>query len=352
MYRFYSVKGADDESTFAGSEQRSGSTILVVSRQTGLSMETLRAWERRYGFPTPERRPGSNRRLYSEADVIRLKAICAAIDAGYRIGDAIDKTVPELESMAGIVTESRDSSSAQDSATIASLIDLLARDEIARVEDELRRVATVLGPKRFVAEYAHPFVVEVGAAWAKGQLAIRHEHLATECVTMRLQHLLAGYQDNEGKPHVLLATLPGETHSLGLLMVALYLSVRSAKTRLLGASTPVDQIVEATRVLRAEVVGLTISPTADVKATRKAVAALRRELPEHIPLWLGGGGASHVSVKHPNVHIITSWEAVDSALDAWQSSASATYNQQRRHWLCRGAVNTLTVESTCDRPVE
>jgi MerR family transcriptional regulator, light-induced transcriptional regulator len=318
MYRFESVKGAEDESPLTASAQRSGSTILVVSRQTGLSMETLRAWERRYGFPTPERRPGSNRRLYSEADVTRLKAICAAIDAGYRIGDAIEKTVPELEAMAGIKAASHDSRTTPDNATIGVLIDLLARDEIARVEDELRRVATVLGPKRFVTEYAHPFVVEVGAAWAKGLLAIRHEHLATECVTMRLQHLLAGYQDSEGEPHVLLTTLPGETHSLGLLMVALYLSVKSAKTRLLGTSTPVDQIVDATRVLHADVVGLTISPTADIKATGKAVMTLRRELPEHIPLWLGGGGASHLSVKHPNVHIVTSWEAVDSALHGWR----------------------------------
>ena len=73
-----------------------GSTIRVVSIRTGLPMDTLRAWERRYGFPKPQRRPGSNRRLYAEADVERLVAMARTIDRGYRIGDVVGMPLREL----------------------------------------------------------------------------------------------------------------------------------------------------------------------------------------------------------------------------------------------------------------
>jgi MerR family transcriptional regulator, light-induced transcriptional regulator len=320
MYSIGYVKGPPAHESGDFPEPAIGSTILVVSRQTGLGMETLRAWERRYGFPKPERRAGSNRRLYSATDILRLVAIRRAIDAGYRVGDAITKTIHELEVMAGGPSKAAEGQ-ALTALSIDALIQILRDDDVARLEDELRKNSTILGTKRFVTELAHPFVVAVGEAWAAGTLAIRHEHLATECVTTRLRQMLAAYQDIEGDPLVLLTTLPGEPHGLGLQMVALYLAVKSARPRMLGISTPVDQIVDTARVLRADVVGLTISPNVDPETTRAALAILRSELPAHIRIWLGGAGARTVFEYAPNTHLVPSWEAIDEALGEWRRAS-------------------------------
>jgi MerR family transcriptional regulator, light-induced transcriptional regulator len=319
MYRSADVKSNAEGDLGIFVDGAMGSTILVVSRQTGLGMETLRAWERRYGFPKPERRPGSNRRLYSSADILRLNAIRRAIDAGYRVGDAITKTIPELEEMAG--GGQAQASTSTSVGSVESLIDLLVHDEVTRMEHELRKAAAALGPKRFVMELAHPFLVAIGEAWVAGKIAIHHEHLATEAVTTRLRYMLAAYQDLEGDPMVLLTTLPGETHALGLQMVALYLAVKSARPRLLGLSTPVSQIVEAARVLRADIVGLTISETAHVGTTKQALALLRRSLPASTPIWLGGAGAAAVFDEAPLVRPVPSWGALDEALGEWRRSS-------------------------------
>lgn len=300
-----------------------GSSILVVARETGLSMDLLRVWERRYGFPRPERRPGSNRRLYSSADVERLLAIRQVMELGYRVGDVIDKTLPELAALAG-----RGATPAPEVSPVGvvrarathprELVERLAKDEIALLEDDLRHAGATLGPRRFVTDVAHPLAVAVGDAWAAGELSIRHEKVATECLATRMHAMLAGYQDVAGSPLVLLATPPGEPHALGLQMVALYLVAAGAKPRLLGASTPTEEILDAARAFRAGVVGLTVTPAAEPVATKAELKRLRRRLDPSVHLWVGGSGAAALGALGPGVRLTTSWEAVDGALEAWR----------------------------------
>lgn len=303
------------------SERDEGSTIRVVSSRTGLPMETLRAWERRHGFPKPERRQGSNRRLYSAIDIERLVAIKSAIDRGYRVGDVISKSVSDLERLVDIAGDKVPRATAASEASpspidVDGLVDLLAVDRIGDIERAIRQGASLLGPADFVTQLAHPFAVRVGEAWAKGRLSIRHEHLATECLVTQMRLMLAGYQDIQSRPVVLLATLPGELHTLPLQMVALYLVSRGAKPRLLGGEAPTSEISHAASALRADAVGLTVSPTSDPKRIGAHVRALRKLLPAHVTLWLGGEGATALGVTGNNVRIVTSWEGIDDAIVA------------------------------------
>jgi DNA-binding transcriptional MerR regulator len=293
------------------------STIRVVSARTGLPMDTLRVWERRYGFPSPRRREGSNRRLYSATDVERLVYIQRVLERGYRIGDVIGKTVSQLRQLDDaprLATGAIGSTSAL--PDIEQLVALLAAEDVEELEAALRRAGTFLGPRRFVTELAHPFVVSIGQAWAGGRLAVRHEHLATECLVTQIRQMLAVYRDIQARSQVLLATLPGEPHTLPLQMVALYLVTSGVKPRLLGASTPTDELVDAARALGADVVGLTVAATADRKETRRALKRLRGTLPENVGLWVGGGGAAALGFVHENVRLVTSWSGIDDAVDA------------------------------------
>jgi DNA-binding transcriptional MerR regulator len=293
------VKAAPLEAGVRPVDARGGSTIRVVSMQTGLPMETLRAWERRYGFPTPERRRGSNRRLYSPSDVERLLVIRRALERGYRVGDVIGKSAPDLEALVvPALSPARAPTTADATATVEALVELLARDRISLLENELRRAAAALGPRRFVVELAHPFAVRVGEAWAEGRLLVRHEHLATECLVTQLRNMLATYQDIQARPLVILATLPGETHTLALQMVALFVVVAGVKARLLG--------------------GLTVTPASDRKEARKAIRSLRRALPSKVPIWLGGGGAEALRVDDESTRVVATWSSLDLAISEWR----------------------------------
>ncbi len=293
-----------------------GSTIRVVSIRTGLPMETLRAWERRYGFPKPERRAGSNRRLYATADVERLMAIARTIERGYRVGDVVHMPPGELAAL----TVSHALKAEPATLDVGVLIERLRVDDVVGVEDGLRHAAATLGARRFVTEVAHPFAVGVGDAWAEGRLEVRHEHIATECLTTQLRHMLTAYQDVTARPSVLLATLPGEPHTLALQMVALYLAISGAKPRLLGASTPPEQLARAATSLRADVVGITVTPVSDRKETRAAVRTLAKLLPQGVPVWVGGGAASSLGVDREGVRLFASWESIDEALESWREN--------------------------------
>ncbi len=298
------------------SREREGSTIRVVSRATGLSMETLRAWERRYGFPRPERREGSNRRLYSAADVAKLKLIQEAIQHGYRIGDIVGKTNEELRSL----SQAERAASFEvvpirvfAESSVDELLSVLRADRVSTLESELRRAAVTLGPRRFVTDVAHPLAVRVGEAWAAGELSIRHEHAATECLVTQLRQMLAEYRDIETHPVVLLATLPTEPHTLPLQMVALYLVTLGATPRLLGGPTPARDIVEAALGFGADVVGLTVTPTSDPETTRTELRALLRDLPEDARVWIGGGAAMSLGSRDSRIRLVTTWGALDEA---------------------------------------
>ncbi|HYQ25747.1 MAG TPA: MerR family transcriptional regulator [Polyangiaceae bacterium] len=290
------------------------SSIKVVSELTALPMGTLRAWERRYGFPKPERREGSNRRVYSSAQVERLRAVARALERGYRPGDVIRMPLNELSALLDGTLDTRSPPGGSVIADVPTFIEFLEQDKAKRIDDELRLAAAALGAKRFVVELAQPLAIAVGKAWEEGRIEIRQEHLMTECLTTQLRALLATHQVANGEPTVVLTTLPGEPHTLGLQMVALYLALGAARPRLLGASTPPDQVIAAAHAFGAQVVGIALTPAADLASARRDLQRLARSLPSSTALWLGGAGAGALGKLPERVETIDSWAALDAAL--------------------------------------
>lgn len=130
----------------------------------------------------------------------------------------------------------------------------------------------------------------------------------------QLRRMLAGYQDIDARPLVLLATLPDEPHTLPLQMVALYLVALGAKPRLLGGSTPPTEIATSARLLGADVVGVTVTATTNREKARTHVQTLRSALHPRLPLWLGGGGATALGINDKDIRVLTSWTAIDQAI--------------------------------------
>lgn len=301
------------------------SSIKVVSELTSIPMGTLRAWERRYGFPKPARRTDSNRRLYSALQIEQLQNVARAIEHGYRPGDVVHMPRSQLRALLAAAPRRAPSPgpapNARGIADVPTLIQLLAQDDVKGIEAELRFTAAALGAKRFVTECAQPLAEAVGQAWASGKLTIRHEHLLTECLSTQLRALLSLQQDAEGSPTVLLSSLPGEPHTLGLQMIAVYLAVSGAKPRLLGANTPASEIAAAARALDARVVGLAVTPALSVLDTLRELRSLAQALPKSTPVWLGGSGVGALGRLPSRTEPVLSWAALDRALSRARARA-------------------------------
>lgn len=327
------VKGEDAELAEGEGEPLAGASIRVVSNRTGIAADTLRMWERRYGFPRPARRPGGSR-VYSEEDVARLHLLARAVNAGFRPSEVVALSPADLNRL--VDASVADSSprpvgpaararkvgqpQPQDEAALApsieAIVESLRGDDVAGVRTLLRAAAVSLGPRAFVVEIAHPLAVRVGELWIDGKLEVRHEHLASACLTSQLHLLLGALDDGDRSPTVLLATFPGEPHLLGLDMVAVYLAANLAAPHVLGSDTPPAEIAAAALAFDVDAVGISISPAAERRAVARAVKLLAAALPPRTELWLGGAGAPPAASAAPEARITSTWLEVDRALAA------------------------------------
>jgi len=306
----------------ATNEAPPGYSIRVASRLTGVSSDTLRMWERRYGFPKPERNE-SQVRVYSDADIERLVLISRALKAGFRSGEVIHRGAEELRALL-VSSASAKQENDRGTPTIESLLGLLIQDDPAGLRDELRRSVALLGPKQFLTDVAAPLVDQVGIAWAAGRIAVRHEHLISEVLSSKLRSLLSAYDDRSSDPIVLLATLSDEQHGLGLDMVALYLALAGATPRLLGVNTPPDQIAEAAVALGAHVVGVSVSEASDLALTEAHLRRVLSALPNQIEIWVGGKNARKLSLRHARVRQVVTWQDLDEAVARLRDAADDT----------------------------
>jgi methanogenic corrinoid protein MtbC1 len=301
-------------------------SIRVTSRLTAIELDTLRMWERRYGFPRPERTGGGSR-VYSESDVEALKLIRRALENGYRPGEVVGKPREELMQLILATSEqplrappplARATAQPDRAATapsIPSLLAALGRDDVPGLRAGLRQAALALGSRTFITEVAHPLCIEVGEMWASGKLEVRHEHVLSECLSAQLRVMMSAYEDRAGAPRVLLSTLPEERHGLGLEMVEVYLAISQVTPVLLGVDTPAEQIVKAARSHAADAVGLLVTEASDLKATAKHLRWMVAELPRRVALWVGGAGAPHLKIRD-ELRIVSSWVDLDGAIAA------------------------------------
>lgn len=299
-------------------------SIRVVSHRTGLTPETLRVWERRYGFPRPERTP-TGRRVYREEDVAKLQLITQALAAGYRPHEVVASDMAALKQLLGEQTAAptgqapgvrrRGRQAGRSAVTVAEVLTALRQDDAPGVTDRLRQAVAALGPKRFLTDLAAPLLEQVGDEWAAGTLDVRHEHLLSEALSTQIHLLIGQYEPADRHPRVLLATLPDELHGLGLEMVALYLVLLGGEPRVLGPNLPPAQIVQAALALDVDVVGLSVSAAASPQAVGASLQAILPELPRRMAIWLGGAGAKKIALPEDGVQVVDDWQTLEQAFD-------------------------------------
>ena len=261
-------------------------SIGVVERDTGIGRDTLRVWERRYGFPEPVRNE-KGERSYSELQVRRLLRIRRLLDRGLRPGKLLplnDQQLDEIEtSLKPDVSEALDE-------TVSAIVDAIRSADGARVERLFQQQYQKHGMQGFVLRTAAPLVKVVGELWMSGQLQVFQEHFLSQQLIRFLNAEVARLQSGAKKPVVLLATLPGEEHTLGLLMVAAMLSSHGIATINLGGEVPMDQICQAVEQFRADIVGISFSGVYRYKNIRAHLVELDEKLPETVDIWAGGEG--------------------------------------------------------------
>jgi len=263
--------------------------IAAVERDTGLSKDTLRVWERRYGFPAPSRDRGGQR-IYVAADVEKLRLVRRLLDCGYRPGKILGQPLERLRDLAAAMAPPpAHGDAARLGLDIGMFLGLVQTQRIEELRRQLSQALLGLGLARFVAGIVAPLNARVGEAWARGGLKVFEEHLYTEAIQGILRNAIGGIpRPGINPPLVLLTTLPREPHGIGLLMAEAFFALEGCRCISLGVQTPVPDIVSAARIQRADIVALSCSNALNAASVLEGITGVREQLPEHSALWVGG----------------------------------------------------------------
>lgn len=260
--------------------------IGVIERDTGIGRDTLRIWERRYGFPAPQRN-AQGERLYDTAQLRRLQRIRRLLDQGLRPGKLVGLDEPALDALEAGLRGSQDGD--EPDPAIAALLEAVRTDEAGQLDHWLEQRYRAQGLRPFILRTVAPLLHQVGEEWAAGRLQVYQEHF----ISAQLLGLINAKITDLPAPAtpaapVLLATLPGEQHALGLLMASALLLEQGGRVINLGVEVPMDQLLRAVEQFRPRAVGLTFSGAYSYRQIRPDVLELRRELAPEVAIWLGG----------------------------------------------------------------
>jgi len=258
--------------------------IAAVERFTGLTKDTLRIWERRYGFPTPGR-DANGERIYSTDQIERLRAIKRLLDVGHRPGKLMAMPLDALADLAAAPPAPAPEGEA------AEFLAVLRAHDAERLHAVLTELLMRGGMGNFVMRVMPQLNEAVGNAWMRGELAIFEEHLYSHHAQSVLRTAITQMRPSGEGVRVLLTSLPDEPHTLGLLMAEALFSIEGAFCIALGSETPAPEVAQAAIAHRADIVALSFSAAFPAGTLYDALAELRGLLPETIELWAGGGGA-------------------------------------------------------------
>lgn len=268
-------------------------TIKAVAQATGVSVETLRAWERRYDVVAPSR-DSSGRRTYSAADVARLRLLRTATELGHTISRLAPLPMDELAKLVADSGGQARPGPVRGQSFVDRAIDATEHSDPSGVEEVLTSAIALLPPNEVVHTVIVPLVREVGERWHRGEVSIAQEHMVTDIVRRLVISVARGYLRSENGACLVLATLSGERHELGILMCSWLAATRRFRTHYLGADCPPEEIARFALEVdaRAVLVSL-VMPENEVPALQQ-LETLAHHLRGKCEIWLGGFAARFV----------------------------------------------------------
>ena len=272
--------------------------LKVVLKETGIAADTLRAWERRYGLPMPQRSAGGHR-LYSQRDIETIKWLMKRQEEGLSISRAVDLWNEEIGSGTDPLAGSTQTGLASIPAnmvqvqspetTLDSLrsqwVDACMNFSELQAEQVLNQAFSMFPVEAVCMEVLQKGMSEIGTLWYENRTSVQQEHFASGLATRRLDALLSASPPPTRSQTIIVGCPPNEWHTFTPLLLALLSRRRGLNVVYLGANVPASQFTDTVRNTRASLVVLVaqhLLSAATLKHTAFVLSA------QKIPVGVGG----------------------------------------------------------------
>lgn len=263
-----------------------GYSIKAAAEESGLSVHTIRAWERRYGVLSPTR-TGTNRRVYSTEEVGRLVLLRRAVESGHAIGLISGLDDDALAALARPRLRPTTAPSAPETVLRTCLAAVHDLDPVA-LQEAVDRASAIHGVDTVLAEVLVPLLREVERGWLDGTGGIAHEHLASAVMRAQLDRVLRSLHVPAGSPRIVVTTPSGQLHEIGALFAAVTAAREGWSPVYLGPNLPAADIAVAVRKTGARAVALSIVLPDPAVGLGSEFRALRAAVGPDVPILVGG----------------------------------------------------------------
>jgi len=269
--------------------------IQVVARRTGLSVDVIRVWERRYGVVSPHR-SSAQRRLYSDADIRKLSLLHRATQAGRRISDLAGLDVSEILALLsedrahqpGVLTAEKTAKQKGSVSYLDDCLSAIGQVDQPALERALSEASVALSIPDLLEQVITPAMKQIGKHWQQGKVRVGHEHFASATVRSFLGHLIATANMSGAGPTLLVATPVGQNHEIGVLTAAVIAAGDGWRVTYLGPNIPARDLAAIAKQQQPRAIALGISYPPDDARIVKELQTLRDYIPDEILIIVGG----------------------------------------------------------------
>lgn len=294
--------------------------IQRASQLSGLSQHVIRIWERRYGAFSPSR-TGTNRRMYCDEAIKRLKLLRELTENGHRISRVAQLGTDELEQLAQQCPKrGTDGAAVPNLETaeeyVTACLDAAKRYDAESLRCALLRARLQFGQRGMLHQVICPIIQQIGKDWQQGHLRPSHEHIATAVIRELLITPLPGSQVPAHAPELVVATPAGELHELGALIVAATARDLGWRVTYLGPNLPVEEIAACAIARQARAVALSVVYPEGSAIIEEKLRRMRSLLPAAMGLLVGGRAALGYKERLPDagIHWAGCLHGLDEAL--------------------------------------
>jgi methanogenic corrinoid protein MtbC1 len=301
--------------------------LKAVYKDTGLKPDVLRAWERRYGLPQPQRTAGGHR-LYSRYDIELIKWLLARQEQGMRISQAVDlwkeQTKSGSDPLAGVKEEVSTPNIQPQQSNLDGLRQIWLKacyefDERA-AEEVLNQAFSIYSVETVCTGLLQMGLRDVGEAWFNGTASVQQEHFASSLAMRRLETLITGSPMPTRPQTILVGCPPGEWHTFSPLLLTLLLRRGGWNVVYLGANVPLAQFSHAVDLVRPDLVVLTAQQLTTVVSLKEMMTTLKK-----MPVQTAYGGQifNRISALRDQIPAVFLGELIPSAISIIESLVSA-----------------------------
>jgi len=337
--------------------------LKVVLKETGLAADTLRAWERRYGLPAPERTEGGHR-LYSQHDIETIKWLMKRQAEGLTISLAVDLwneqtgsgTDPLAESASASIfaapTPFSESDSTLDAIRVQWIQACMDFDEVT-AEQVLNQAFSLFPVEAVCTNILQRGMSEIGMLWYENKASVQQEHFASGLAMRRLDALLSA-TPLATRPNVVLIGCPAEEwHTFTPLLLSLFVRRRGLRVLYLGANVPTDRFAETVKDVDASLVILVAQQLTSAATLQETALQLNNK---KIPVAFGGRIFNiHTSLKDsiPGIYLGPDLESAmneieriiqNNVINQEARAASAIYTAAHHAFRSKLAQIELTIK--------